>query len=78
MLGSRLLHFHRILAEIGKAQIVQNSPAVGVRIGRHAAVSNWGEFSNQRAVLVKELLWVDSSASTLRERVDAPGCFGRR
>jgi hypothetical protein len=61
MLGSRLLHFHRILAEIGKAQIVQNSPAVGVRIGRHAAVSNWGEFSefsNQRAVLVKELLWL--------------------
>ncbi len=59
MLGSGLLHFHRILAEIGQIQIAQNSTPVGVRIGSHAAISDWGEFSefgNQRAVLVEELL----------------------
>src|SRR5438105_3610878 len=36
MLGSRLLHFQRILAEIGYVQIVQNPATVCVRVRSYA------------------------------------------
>src|SRR5205085_10044787 len=59
MLGSRLLHFQRILAEIGYVQIVQNPATVCVRVRSHAAVTARGEFRkfrDKRTVLVEQFL----------------------
>ena len=57
--GARRRHVHRVHAEIGHPQVVQQEPAIGVRIGAHPPVAlgrKLGQFRDQPSVFVKQLL----------------------
>ena len=52
-------HIDGVFAKIGHAQIAQQHPAVGVRIGAHAPVAlgrKFGQFRFQAALLVEQFL----------------------
>ena len=57
--GARRRHGYRVLMKIGHPQIMQQKPAVGMRIGAHAPVALGGQisqFRQQAAIVIEQLL----------------------
>ncbi len=54
-------HLHRVVAEVGQHQVLEEQPAVGMRVGAHPPVALGGEalqLGDQGPVLVEELVGV--------------------
>ena len=57
--GRRPRHRHGIVAKVGQVEVVQQQPAVGVRVGAHPAITGGrqrSQFRTQPAVFVEQLL----------------------
>ena len=68
-------HLHRVVPEVGGAQVPQEQAAVGVGVGAHAAVPLGGqglELGDQSAVLIEQLLGA-VAAQPLLQLLDAAG-----
>ncbi len=62
---------HRVLAEIGQAEIAQQQAAVGVRIRAHAAIAfgrQFGQFGNQPAGVIEQLFGLVASHPLFENR----------
>src|SRR6185436_15295934 len=72
---ARAWHFDGIVAEVGKIEVFEEQPAVGVRIGAHAAGSRrreLGELGQETSLLVEKLLR-PVAAHPLLKQLDTPG-----
>src|SRR5581483_8960987 len=61
MLCRWLWHVNRIIGKCWQVQVYQEFATVRIRIGSHTTIPLRGEcdeFSNQMALLIKELLWM--------------------
>jgi hypothetical protein len=57
--GARRRHVDRVKVKIRHAQVAQQNPAVGVRIGAHPPVAlrrQIGQFRYQAAIIIEQLL----------------------
>ena len=57
--GAGRRHVHRVVVEVGHAQVAQQHAAVGVRIGAHPSVAlrcQFGQFRHESAILIEQLV----------------------
>jgi hypothetical protein len=67
--------FHRVITEVGQAQVAQELAAVRVRVGAHAPLPlgrQLGQLEPQPAALVEQLLWLVAAHPAL-ENLDVLG-----
>jgi len=81
--GARRRYAYRVKAKIRHAQITQENPAVGMRIGPHPPVAlrrEFGQFRYQAAIFIEQFLSLVTLHPTfkLRHMIGVPGIHDER